>query len=156
MVGHAPRLTVGTCIMFVVFLNKDFRWFKYVCIKNLTYKICGRFRSLTDMSRDRNDQGRKVPWPNRLRPKQPDRIGQTGQSCSELYEAGLSSEKLPSNEVTTQYILPCWSWIIFYCWCWCFWCGTFSIRSYVILSQTEFFWPWLRAVVFCVIHFYCL
>jgi len=34
----APRLTVGSWIMLVVFLNKTFRWFRYVCIKKLTWK----------------------------------------------------------------------------------------------------------------------
>jgi len=31
-------LTVGSWIMFVVFLNKTFHWCKYVCIKKWTYK----------------------------------------------------------------------------------------------------------------------
>ena len=65
-------LTVGSWIMFVFFLNTTIRWFKYVCIRKWTYKISPRFHSLTEMSRDRNDQDRKVPWPKRLRPNRPD------------------------------------------------------------------------------------
>jgi len=60
-------LTVGSWIMFVVFLNDTFHWRKHVCIKKWTCKISARFPSLTEMSRDR-----KVPWP-----KRPDRNGQT-------------------------------------------------------------------------------
>jgi len=41
--------------MLAVFLNKTFRW-KYVCIKKWTCKISARFYSLTEMSRDQNDQ----------------------------------------------------------------------------------------------------
>jgi len=55
------------------FVNKTFLWFKYVCIKKWTYKISARFHGLTEMSRDRNDQDRKVPWPKRLRSNRPDR-----------------------------------------------------------------------------------
>ena len=78
-------LTVGSWIMFVFFLNTTIRWFKYVCIRKWTYKISPRFHSLTEMSRDRNDQDRKVPWPKRLRPKRlrpkrPYRISQTEKS----------------------------------------------------------------------------
>jgi len=43
------------------FSNKTFRSSKYVCIKKLTCKISVRFHSLTEMSRDRNDQDLKVP-----------------------------------------------------------------------------------------------
>jgi len=67
--------TVGSWIISVIFLCKTFRWF--VCIKKLTCKMPARVHSLTEMSWDRNDQDRKVPWPKRLRPKRPDRIGQT-------------------------------------------------------------------------------
>ena len=67
---HRPHicwcwLTVGSWIMFVVLLNKPFRSFKYVCIKKWTCKISARFHSLTEMSGNRNDQDRKVPWPKR-------------------------------------------------------------------------------------------
>ena len=58
--------------MFKAFLNKIFRWFKYVCIKKWTNKISARFHSLTEMSQDRNDQDRKVPWAKRLRPNRQD------------------------------------------------------------------------------------
>jgi len=53
-------LTVGSWIMFVVFLNKTFRWFKYICIKKLTCQISARFHCLTETSRDR-----QAPWPKR-------------------------------------------------------------------------------------------
>jgi len=55
------------------FLNKTFRWFKYVCIKKVTCKTFARFHSLTGMSRDRDHQDRTVPWPKWLRPNRPDR-----------------------------------------------------------------------------------
>ena len=56
-----------------IFLNKTFRWFKYVCNKTLACKISARFHCLAKMSRDQNDQDRKVPWPERLRLNRPDR-----------------------------------------------------------------------------------
>jgi len=43
------------------FLNKTFRLFKYVCNKTLACKIDARFHRLTKMSRDQNNQYRKVP-----------------------------------------------------------------------------------------------
>jgi len=79
----APRLTVGSWITFVVFLNKTFPWFKYVCIKRLPCKISARFHSLAEMSRDQNDQDRKVPWPKRLKSETAqERNDQTEKSCS--------------------------------------------------------------------------
>jgi len=56
-----------------IFLNKTFRWFKHVCNKTLACKISARFHRLTKMSRDQNDQYRKVPWSKRLRLNRPDR-----------------------------------------------------------------------------------
>jgi len=82
-------LTVGFWIMFVVFLNKTFRWFKYVCIKKWTYKISARFHSLTEMARDRNDQDRNGS----------NRIGQTRKSRTPLENtpAPMSSQCVPSG-----------------------------------------------------------
>jgi len=56
-------LTVGSWIMFVVFLYKTFRWCKYVCIKKWTCKILQDFivwpKCLgTKKSRDRNGSDR--------------------------------------------------------------------------------------------------
>jgi len=63
------------------FLNKTFRWFKYVYIKKWTYKISARFHSLTEMSRDQDDRDRNGPWPKRA-----DRIGQTEKSRTPCWE----------------------------------------------------------------------
>jgi len=66
----------GSWIMFVFFLNKTSRWFKYVCIKMWTCKISARFHGLTEMFPDRNGPDRNVhrskrPRPKRPRPKRP-------------------------------------------------------------------------------------
>ena len=53
-------LTVGSWIIFVVFLYKTFHLFKYVCNKTLTCKISTRLHCLTYMPWDR-----KGPWPKR-------------------------------------------------------------------------------------------
>jgi len=57
--------------MFVVFVNKTSRWFKYVYIKMWAFKISARFHSLTEMTPDRNGS---------------DRIGQTEKSRTRLQQ----------------------------------------------------------------------
>jgi len=92
-------LTFGPWIMFVVFTNKTFPWFKHVCIKKWTYEISARFLSLAKMSRNRNNQDWKVPWPKQLRPKQPDRFSRTEMALTETAQTETASPNRPDRKV---------------------------------------------------------
>jgi len=56
------------------------------------------------MSRDRNDQDRKVPWPKRLRPNGPDRIGQTEKSCAHMRQS-VAKATVHGERETILYIV---------------------------------------------------
>jgi len=63
--------------MFVVFLNKTFRWFKYVCIKKWKYKILQDFTvSPKCLETETTKTEKSCDW-NGF-----DQNGQTKNSCS--------------------------------------------------------------------------